>query len=437
MTGFNIAGDGVPNSGDGTDQDFALVCYNCAQFPDFTLSATPGGQSICAPSNAVYAVDVGQILGYTDPVTLSASGHPAGTSPGFAPNPVTPNDPPNSSTLTIGNTGAAAAGSYAIDVVGVATTSTHTTTVNLNLFTAAPAAPGLLAPANGATNLPLQPSFSWSAPAQGQSYTIEIATDSGFNNIVVSAAGLTGTGFTPGLPLNSNTPYYWRVRADNACGVGANSPTFAFTTEPLPGDCTLGSSPLTLATEDFESGAPGWSHGGAGDTWTLSTARPHTGAVAFRATDVSFISDQFLYSPTYTLPAAGLGPLTLQFWNYQSIEDRTNGCFDGAMLDISTNGGATWTQLPNSALLTDPYDGPISASFGNPAAGLDAWCGDPQDWLESIVDLDAYAGQTVQFRFRLATDSSVSREGWYVDDLALQACLPNANTTLLPLITQP
>ncbi|HEX4822817.1 MAG TPA: S8 family serine peptidase [Candidatus Polarisedimenticolaceae bacterium] len=30
VTGFNIAGDGVPGTGDATDQDFALVCYNCA-----------------------------------------------------------------------------------------------------------------------------------------------------------------------------------------------------------------------------------------------------------------------------------------------------------------------------------------------------------------------------------------------------------------------
>jgi subtilisin-like proprotein convertase family protein len=30
VSAFNIAGDGVPNVGDATDQDFALVCYNCA-----------------------------------------------------------------------------------------------------------------------------------------------------------------------------------------------------------------------------------------------------------------------------------------------------------------------------------------------------------------------------------------------------------------------
>ncbi len=48
VTGFNIAGDGVPNTGDATDQDFALVCYNCAtcagalstDHPTYTCSST-------------------------------------------------------------------------------------------------------------------------------------------------------------------------------------------------------------------------------------------------------------------------------------------------------------------------------------------------------------------------------------------------------------
>lgn len=33
VMGFSIAGDGVPNAGDGTDQDFALVCLNCLDQP--------------------------------------------------------------------------------------------------------------------------------------------------------------------------------------------------------------------------------------------------------------------------------------------------------------------------------------------------------------------------------------------------------------------
>jgi hypothetical protein len=143
--------------------------------------------------------------------------------------------------------------------------------------------------------------------------------------------------------------------------------------------------------------------------------------MAFHANDVATVSDQYLVSPAVVLPT-GQSPVTLQFWNYQELEDSTTGCFDGAVVEISTNGGSTWTRL-ESELLTDPYDGVISSSFSNPLAGQNAWCGDPQAYLNSIVDINAFAGQTAQFRFRLATDSSVSHPGWDVDDVVVQSCL--------------
>ena len=66
----------------------------------------------------------------------------------------------------------------------------------------------------------------------------------------------------------------------------------------------------------------------------------------------------------------------------------------------------------------------VSSGGGNPLQTLQAWCADPQTYFESIVDLDAYAGQTVRFRFRIGTDNSVGRSphGWYVDDVVLQSC---------------
>ena len=80
----------MPDNADPTDQDFALVCYNCALNADYTLVATPASADICAPSNAQFNVAIGSILGYTTPVTLSASGNPAGTTTNFSVNPVTP-----------------------------------------------------------------------------------------------------------------------------------------------------------------------------------------------------------------------------------------------------------------------------------------------------------------------------------------------------------
>jgi hypothetical protein len=39
-----------------------------------------------------------------------------------------------------------------------------------------------------------------------------------------------------------------------------------------------------------------------------------------------------------------------------------------------------------------------------------------------VASLNSYAGQSVNLRFRLGSDTSESREGWYVDDVVVQSC---------------
>jgi hypothetical protein len=178
-----------------------------------------------------------------------------------------------------------------------------------------------------------------------------------------------------------------------------------------------------LLSEGFEAGAAGWTHSGTGDSWALTTTNPHGGTTSFHANDPAVVTDQRLVSPPVVLPT-GQTPLSLKFWNLQGFE--SNGaaaCYDGGILEISTNGGASFTQI-TTGLLTDPYNGPISLNFSNPLLGLNAWCGDPQPYLNSIVSLDSYAGQTVQFRFRVGTDTSVARTGWNIDDVIVQSCPP-------------
>jgi lysyl endopeptidase len=208
------------------------------------------------------------------------------------------------------------------------------------------------------------------------------------------------------------------VRALNPCASSAWTAASMFATVALPGDCGLGTVPAVAYDVDFEAGAAGWTHSGSGDSWALSGARVHSGAAAFHATDPSTTSDQRLVSPAIVLPAEGAG-LTLQFWNWQEMESLgSDSCWDGGIVEISTDGGTTWTYLPTTVMLTDPYDGPVSG-----LGSLAGWCGDPQDWLKSVVEIGAHAGQTAQFRFRLGSDSSVGREGWYVDDVLIQACV--------------
>ncbi|MEO8198447.1 MAG: hypothetical protein ABI689_17175, partial [Thermoanaerobaculia bacterium] len=384
---------------------------------DYTLGVAPASQSICAPANAAFSINVGAFGGYADQVTLSASGHPAGTTTGFSVNPVTP---AGTSVLTIGNTGAGTPGAATISVSASSTTGPKAVLVTLNLATVAAAQPALTAPANGALNVPVPAPLSWAAVPQAGSYAVQIASDPAFTNIVEQASGLASPSYSAGA-INTNTQYYWRVQATNACGTSIDSAVFHFSTVAAPGDCASGTVANPVYQYGFEAGASGWTHSGTGDTWALSSTNPHSGTALFHANDPAAVSDQRLVSPPVVLPT-GQNPVSLKFWHVPNLEPSgTTACFDGGILEVSTNAGATWTQVPAGSILVGPYKGTVSSSFSNPLAGLSAWCG-TTTYMQTIADLSSYAGQTVQFGLRLGSDSSVTNPGWDIDDLTLQTC---------------
>jgi hypothetical protein len=294
--------------------------------------------------------------------------------------------------------------------------------VALEVVAAAPGAATLLTPANGALNVPATPTFTWNAVAGASSYNIQVATDMAFTNIVASATGLANPTWTSNVALNTSTTHYWRVWASNTCGVGAYSATWSFTTVAAPGDCGPGTTPNVLYTDGFEAGIGGWTTpAGVGtNTWAIATTNPHSGAQHMRGLDPASVTDQRLVSPAVVLPT-GENPVVLKFWHAPNLENSTGGCYDGGILEVSTNGGSTWTQVLNANLLVGPYTGAVATTFSNPLAGLQAWCG-ASAYGQTIADVSAYAGQTVQFRFRIGSDTSVSDTGWDVDDVTVQSC---------------
>jgi len=390
--------------------------------PGFYLSTIPSKQSICTADDAAFQVNVGSIALFNSPVSLTTTGQPLGSTANFSSNPVM--TLPGTTSLTISNTAAISAGIYPIDINGTATGAANKTkTITLTVFDTIADQPTLTLPTDNAVNQVFRPDFTW-AGNNSESYLFELATDSAFTQIVESKT-TTANATSISSDLNSNSTYYWRVTATNACGDSVVSAAFAFTTQPAPGDCAAGFDTINSYSIDFENGSGGWSSQGAGNTWQLSTARPHNGSSSFHALDPVTASDQELISPQITLPA-GNSTLTLQFWNYQEMESRNaTQCWDGGTLEISTDNGTSWSPIPTSKMLTDSYTGSVSG-----LGDVDGWCGDPQDYLNSVVDIDNFAGQTVRFRFRLGSDASVGREGWYIDDVKVQSC-----ATAVPEIT--
>ncbi|MFN0278164.1 MAG: M36 family metallopeptidase, partial [Pyrinomonadaceae bacterium] len=199
--------------------------------PDFTVGTTSPTQAICAGSNGVYTITTTSILNFTDPVTLSATGQPAGTTVTFSPNPVTPG---SSSTMTVSNTVGVASGSYTITVTGTSGPLVRNQNLTLNVSNGLAAAPALSGPANGATAVALRPTFTWAASPGATTYDIDVSTNATFTNIVASATGLTATTWQPTTDLGEITQFFWRVRAVNACGTGNHSPSSNFTTGCRP-----------------------------------------------------------------------------------------------------------------------------------------------------------------------------------------------------------
>ncbi len=403
--------------------------------PDFTLSASTNPVNICATETAQSSILVAALNGFASPVTLSVNGLPSGATGVLDVNPVTPTA---SSQLTLQQNGTVPAGSYAFTVNGQAGALTHDLAMTLKLYTATAGSPALLTPADAATGQVAQPVFTWQAASQAASYTLQVATDAAFTSLVINQSGLTGTSYTPPTPLETRTVYYWRVKAINTCGESAFTPTYTFSTAAAPGDCDWGYEQVTLQQIDFESGAAGWLDASSGSYhWALTTVAAHSPTHSFFAADVATVSDQRLVTAAVDLPASADG-LTFNFWTKFNFEGSTTSCYDGGVLEISTNGGSTWSQLPSSVMFTLPYTGTIYSSYSNPLGSMPGWCGAQADWVRSVVDLAAYAGQTVQLRFRLGSDFSVDEDGWYVDDASVKMCVPPTFThsTYIPLISR-
>ena len=302
-------------------------------------------------------------------------------------------------------------------------------TLDLTVSQDFPGATALSMPADNSVGQSVRPILSWSAAADALSYSVEVATDVNFTDIVETAA-VSGTSYATLTSLDGSTTYFWRVTSVNNCGTGAVSAVFSFTTGE-PGACVAPDIENVVFTDDIEGDVSDWSTaGGTGNTWATSGVRVNSGLRSFLAVDSPVVTDQYLVSPEIILPV-GQSPLTLSFWNYQNIEANigtgSEACWDGGILEISTDGGSSFTQIDGSKMLTDPYNGGVIAG-PSPISNLDAWCADDiipasgDQEVVSVVELDDYAGETVRFRFRLGTDAAAGDEGWYIDDVQVKGC---------------
>ncbi|RME93337.1 MAG: T9SS C-terminal target domain-containing protein, partial [Bacteroidetes bacterium] len=124
-------------------------------------------------------------------------------------------------------------------------------------------------------------------------------------------------------------------------------------------------------------------------------------------------SDHSLITIPLALPA-GERP-GLSFYHRFTTEEE----WDGGVVEMTLDAGQTWIDLADY-MIKGRYTGRLNESDSNPLSGRRAFTGSTGgDWIETIIDLEAFAGEEVQFRFRYGTDEGTAEEGWYIDNVTL------------------
>ncbi len=242
----------------------------------------------------------------------------------------------------------------------------------------APGTPTLSLPVSGAKNQQTTVTLQWNAVASAVGYTVQVATDSIFNQttLVFSDTSLATRKTVTGL--REGIKYYWSVRAQSAFLSGCYAtPPFAFTTalinppaqvQPLDGATGIGSTPTLL-----------WRKLYGGSSYRLLVS--HTSSFSDTVADV-VTSDS----------SAQIGPLdscVMYYWKVQGSTLFETSPFSSVLSFTVVYG------LPAEPVLALPVDGAL-ISYPTERATL-TWSGDICSNMYSVqIVTDTLVTQVVQ-----------------------------------------
>ncbi len=158
-----------------------------------------------------------------------------------------------------------------------------------------------------------------------------------------------------------------------------------------------------VLSDDVESGNIGWT---VQSPWAITEEGAHSPTHSWTespGTNYGNYRNVSLTSPALDL--TGYEGVVLDFWH---IYDTEPG-YDYGYVEYSINGGATWSTAASYA------------GYGHTS------------WTNPVIPLTALDGQAnARIRFRFYSDSSVTADGWHLDDILLTGGGPACGTVVSP-----
>jgi hypothetical protein len=284
-----------------------------------------------------------------------------------------------------------------------------------------------------------QLNLSWTAASANcggpVTYNVYRSTTAGFTPSVgnLIAQNVAGTSYNDASSqLNNGTTYYYIVRAIDSANLAQDTNSVEKSATPT------GIINFSTLTETFEGAQSGGGFDNAGWTksilsgsvnWAYSTTQSQTPTHSWFSASQATVSDRVLVSPAFAASAS----TTLSFWHTYFFESSGSNFYDGGTLEYTTNGGMTWTVMPDAAFTAGGFNATISTGFSNPIGGLRAWSGGTIGAMTQVtVNLASLAGNTVQLRWHEGDDDSTARTGWYVDSVTITNAGTPTNCTPAP-----
>jgi uncharacterized membrane protein len=304
--------------------------------PDFTLTASPGSQTVTQGGSTSYTSTATSTGGFSGSILFSISGLPSGVTGTFSPTSVTGS---GSTTLNLVSTSTATTGTYTLTITGTSGSLTHSATTSLAVQSSS--GPTL-------TSLTVTPANQSIAMGTAQQFTaMGTYSDSSTQNLTSSAtwasnntaaATINSAGLATGIAGGSAT-----IQASSASITGSTTLTVTNPTTGLVGHWTFDDGSGTVAADSSGNAHDAtlfngvtWVTGKIGGAISANATNQYASTASINLTATNAVTASMWVNRTYTTGGTS-GTTLFEFSNNYNDNSGSFGFFPDEAADCGTS----------------------------------------------------------------------------------------------------